>query len=734
MIKHVNYPLLGLHCAGCAARAESVLREQEGVHEANVNLAAASASITFDAGRCTPEQLASAIEAAGYQLLIYHQEEDTEELESLQAREYAEQRRQALVALALSLPIMLLSMLWMHSLLAQSVACILTSIVLVYSGRGFYSRAWRQLRTGGLGMDVLVAISTGIAYIYSIVMLGLYITDGGEAMPHLYFEASSMIIAFVLLGKLLEARAKGSTTAAIKRLMGMQPRTVTRLSDDGSEQTIGIEMLRVDDLILVRPGERIAVDGRLLKGRSSVDESMLTGEAIPVEHSVGDLLYAGTVNGEGSIVMQATALRGDTALARIIRRVRDAQGSKAPIQRLVDRVAGIFVPIIVGLSVLTLTLWLAIGGAEAFVPGLTAMITVLIIACPCALGLATPTAIMVGVGRGAEQGILIKDAESLEVAAHIDTVVLDKTGTITEGRPHLRSITWVRPETEELRATLRALELMSEHPLAQAIVSDLAPSDISIDLSAAQALPGRGIVSAGTEGRFTLVGNRALLEEYQLCLSTEQAAEVEHLHSSRRTVVYYADEAGLIALIALADAIKPTSLEAIAELQQMGIHIVMLTGDHPSVAHTVAQAVGVAELEAGVLPEAKADYIRHLCSQGRSVAMVGDGINDSAAMAEAKLSVAMGRGSDIAIETAMATIASSDLSKLPELIRLSQQTLRTIRQNLFWAFAYNLIAIPLAAGLLYPLCGYQMNPMIGSAAMALSSVSVVLNSLRLRRH
>lgn len=733
--RQANYPLIGLHCAGCAARAEAVLRALEGVDEANVNLASASVAIRYDPTRCSPHAMREAIAEAGYQLLVDHREDDVEALEALRAEEYATQRRQAYLALGLSVPIMVLSMVWMHSLWAGITTAVLTTLVLMISGRGFYTRAWRQLRTGGLGMDVLVAISTGIAYLYSLVVLVLWIAGsrggGGEA-PHLYFEAAAMIIAFVLLGKLLEARAKGSTTAAIKALVGLQPRSVVLRAEDGSEREVPIDRVQVGQYIVVRPGERIAVDGVVSAGGSSVDEQLLTGESIPVYKTIGDRVYAGTLNGTSALTMQATELRGDTVLAHIIRRVRDAQGSKAPIQRIVDRVASIFVPVIVGLSLLTLGLWLLFATQDAWLHGLTSMITVLIIACPCALGLATPTAIMVGVGRGAEAGILIKDAESLEVARGIDTIVLDKTGTITTGHPRLVDAYWHRPETPELRTLLRAIELRSEHPLARAVVEGLAARDEAVPELTTQAIPGRGVVGTSPEGRTLVVGNRALLSAQGIELSAEQEAISERMQAYGQTLVYYADEAGLIAQLGIMDEVKPTSARAIAQLRALGVEVIMLTGDTPAVAQAVARQVGICRVEAGVLPEQKADYVRTLRLSGRQVAMVGDGINDSAALAEASLGIAMGHGSDVAIETAMATIASSDLLRLPELIALSRRTVRTIHQNLFWAFVYNLIAIPIAAGALYPWLGYQMNPMLGSLAMALSSVSVVLNSLRLR--
>lgn len=732
-----HFPLLGLHCAGCAGRASEVLNALDGVASANVNLAASAVSVTYDPERITPEVMQAAIHEAGYQLVIDIDEDDYSAIEALRLSSYRSQRREAILALVLSLPIMMLSMLWMHQVWAQWLAGLLTAVVLFISGRGFYSRAYRQITQGGLGMDTLVSLSTGVAFVYSTTRLALYSLGGQEgAMPHLHFEAAAMIVAFVLLGKLLEARAKGNTTEALRRLTSLQPQQVMKIGVDGQPTSCPIQALMVGDKIVVAPGERIATDGIIIEGETSVDGQMLTGESIPVEKHPTDQVLAGMVNIEGSIIIQATAVGRDTILSAIVRRVRDAQGSRAPIERLVDRVASIFVPTIVGLSILTMILWLSLGGTHLWTEALTASIAVLVIACPCALGLATPTAIMVGVGKGAEHGLLIKDAESLEMASHIDVVVLDKTGTITSGLPKLRDIQWFRSETPELRNTLRQMELSSQHPLAKAIAQSLSDHSDGLDHSPllTTALPGRGVYADKAEGGFVVVGNLRLIQERGIAITEAIQSHLIAIHDKGMTSVVYADEAGIIAILGLSDEIKESSKGVIKRLQSQGIEVWMLTGDQEAPARAIGRQVGIEAqyIKSGILPEEKADFVQSLRLSGKRVAMVGDGINDSAALAEASLSIAMGTGSDIAIHTAMATITSGDLVGLISLTELSRATMQTIRRNLFWAFAYNVLAIPLAAGILYPWTGYLMNPMVASLAMALSSISVVMSSLRLR--
>ena len=581
-------------------------------------------------------------------------------------------------------------------------------------------------------MDTLVASSTGVAWLFSVFNFffpDFWLSRGIE--PHLYFEAASVIIAFILIGRLLEARAKQKTTGAIRALMGLQPKTVTVLAEDGSEKEVPIQWARPGDTIIVKPGDRVAVDGTVLSGESYVDESMLSGEPVPVFKQPESKVFAGTINQKGAFRFRADKTGNDTMLSQIIRMVQDAQGSKAPVQNLVDRVAAVFVPVIISIAVLVFAAWWIFAPQDGFIHGLLCMITVLIIACPCALGLATPTAIIVGVGKGAKYGILIKDAASLEVARKVDTVVVDKTGTLTEGRPEVVDQCWATG-AESFRPVLTALESLSEHPLAEAVVKAMSGSEGSVaEIVSFENIPGKGVRGA-CSGVTYYAGNLDLLRINGIVPGRELLARSEAWLQEARTVIWFADSSRALAAVAITDRIKPTSVEAVARLGRMGIRTVMLTGDNEASAAAVARAAGITEFRAGVLPQDKAFYVKELQAAGHKVAMAGDGINDSAALAQADLSIAMGGGSDIAIDTAMITILSSDLTKIPEAVRLSQLTIRTIRQNLFWAFIYNIIAVPVAAGILYPVNGFLLNPMIGGAAMALSSVSVVTNSLRLR--
>ena len=579
-------------------------------------------------------------------------------------------------------------------------------------------------------MDTLVAVSTGIAYTFSVFNLlfpDFWLSRGIE--PHIYFEAASVIIAFILLGRLLEERAKQNTSSAIKKLIGLQPKTVIIIVDS-DERTVPITAVQKGDTILVKPGERIAVDGVVVTGESYVDESMLNGEPVPMHKQSGEKVFAGTINQKGTFRFIADKIGSDTMLAQIIRMVQDAQGSKAPVQKLVDRIARFFVPAIISISIIAFVAWIFLAPTNGFTNGLLAMVTVLIIACPCALGLATPTAIMVGIGKGAEKGILIKDAQSLEIAQKIDTIILDKTGTITAGHPIVVESLWENG-FEHSRKILYSLEKLSEHPLSDAVVNTLQnEKEISIDKF--ENVPGKGV--KGMVGSQTYyVGNLSLLNDNHITIASHLQELVNKWTQKAKTLVWFADSTQAIAAIALTDEIKQTSAEAISQLQKMGVEVYMLTGDNAISAQAISRKVGINHYKAGVLPNEKAQFIKELQANGKTVGMVGDGINDSAALAQADLSIAMGQGSDIAVDTAMATILSSDLLKIPETIRLSQLTIKTIYQNLFWAFIYNLIGIPIAAGIFYSVNGFLLNPMWASAAMAFSSVSVVLNSLRLKR-
>ena len=739
MQKKEIFPVTCLGFAACAASVNKVLSSCDGVEDANVNYASATALVTYDDSRCSPESLRKAVEEAGYGLITdVENEEEAAEAERL--RQYRALRRQTAGALAGAVPVFVLSMFFMDLRWGQWVTFVLSTLVVFVFGRRFFINTVKQLRHGAVNMDTLVAGSTGVAWLFSTFNLlfpEFWLSRGIE--PHLYFEAASVIIAFILIGRLLEARAKRKTTGAIRALMGLQPKTVTVLAEDGSAKEVPIQWARPGDTIIVRPGERVAVDGTVISGESYVDESMLSGEPVPVIKQAGAQVFAGTINQKGSFRFRADKTGSDTMLSQIIRMVQDAQGSKAPVQNLVDRIASVFVPIIIGIAVLVFAAWWIFAPQDGFIHGLLSMITVLIIACPCALGLATPTAIIVGVGRGARNGILVKDAASLEVARKVDTVVVDKTGTLTEGHPEVVDQCWM-PGTEHLRPVLAALESLSEHPLAGAVTkamgadanagSSVGIQEIQSGITSFGNIPGKGVRGV-FNGVTYYAGNMDLLRDAGAEPSQELLARSEVWLREARTVIWFAGGTRILAAVAVTDRIKPTSAEAVAKLREMGIHTVMLTGDNESSAAAVARQAGITEFRAGVLPQDKALFVKELQAAGHKVAMAGDGINDSAALAQADLSIAMGTGSDIAIDTAMITILSSDLMKIPEAVRLSQLTVKTIRENLFWAFIYNIIAIPIAAGVLYPVNGFLLNPMIGGAAMALSSVSVVSNSLRL---
>ena len=725
-----TYPVLGMSCASCAARVDKTLNGLPGVYQATVNYATAIAQVEYNPKVCSDAILQSAVQDAGYDLLVDTGEDVTNKAEEIRLARYRKIKRRTVVALLLSLPIMVISMFFEDISSLKYVLWILATPVVFGLGREFYINAWRQLKHGTSNMDTLVAVSTGIAYTFSVFNLlfpDFWLSRGIE--PHIYFEAASVIIAFILLGRLLEERAKQNTSTAIKKLIGLQPKTVTIIVDS-DERTVPITAVQKGDTILVKPGERIAVDGVVVTGESYVDESMLNGEPVPMHKQSGEKVFAGTINQKGTFRFIADKIGSDTMLAQIIRMVQDAQGSKAPVQKLVDRIARFFVPAIISISIIAFVAWIFLAPTNGFTNGLLAMVTVLIIACPCALGLATPTAIMVGIGKGAEKGILIKDAQSLEIAQKIDTIILDKTGTITAGHPIVVESLWENG-FEHSRKILYSLEKLSEHPLSDAVVNTLQnEKEISIDKF--ENVPGKGV--KGVVGSQTYyVGNLSLLNDNHITIASHLQELANKWTQEAKTLVWFADSTQAIAAIALTDEIKQTSAEAISQLQKMGVEVYMLTGDNAISAQAISRKVGINHYKAGVLPNEKAQFIKELQANGKTVGMVGDGINDSAALAQADLSIAMGQGSDIAVDTAMATILSSDLLKIPETIRLSQLTIKTIYQNLFWAFIYNLIGIPIAAGIFYSVNGFLLNPMWASAAMAFSSVSVVLNSLRLKR-
>ncbi|WP_321001847.1 heavy metal translocating P-type ATPase [Butyricimonas paravirosa] len=728
-----TFQVLGMSCAVCALNVETTLGAQEGVYEAKVNFAGSTVLVDYNPQVITPVELQKAVEAAGYELVVENTE-DTDQADRLQREEFLALKRKTIGAIVLAIPVFVIGMFFMHMPYGNWIMLAFTIPVMAFFGRDFFVHAYMQLKHGRANMDTLVAVSTGVAFLFSLfntIWPEYWTSRGLEA--HVYYEAAAVIIALILLGRLLEAKAKFSTSTAIKKLMGLQPKTVTKILADGSEEEVPIREVAVGDVLVVKPGEKIPVDGEVTEGASFVDESMITGESIPVEKVKGQPVYAGTINEKGSFRFRADKVGGETVLANIIRMVQEAQGSKAPVQKLVDRIAGIFVPVVMGIAVITFIVWMLIGGDLAFTHALLTSITVLVIACPCALGLATPTAIMVGIGKGAEHNILIKDAESLELMYRVNAIVLDKTGTITEGKPVVTDIYWTPgSEDERYPSILLEIERRSEHPLADAVVQKFKEKVVNeISVSDFENQTGKG-VTAKVGDKVYLVGNRALLEVSHVILDDDNEKLAVRWEGDGKTVVFFAGEGRVLALVAIADKIKESSRQAVATLHEKGIDVYMLTGDNALTARAVADQVGIRHFKAEVMPGEKANFVEALQHEGKVVAMVGDGINDSQALAQADVSIAMGKGSDIAMDVAKVTLITSDLNVIPRAIALSHQTVRAIRQNLFWAFIYNIIGIPLAAGVLYGINVFLLNPMIAAAAMAFSSVSVVTNSLRIK--
>ncbi len=727
--KH-TYPVLQMSCASCAASIERILKHQEGVVDAAINFAAATVTVEFLPTLVQPVKLQKAVQDGGYDMVIESKKDEIETLEELHQKNFNRLKKRTWGAALLSLPVAVIGMFFMNMPYANEIMWILSTPVLLWFGQVFFINSWKQAKHRTVSMDTLVALSTGVAYLFSMfntLFPQFWHQRGLEA--HVYFEAAAVIITFILLGRLLEEKAKGNTSAALKKLIGLQPKTVTLITGQAEQKQIPVEEVKIGNIILAKPGEKIAVDGKVTYGSSYVDESMLSGEPVPVLKQQHDKVYAGTINQKGSFQFQAEKVGDETMLAQIIQMVKDAQGSKAPVQKLADKIASVFVPVVMSIALLSFIVWNIADGTNGFTHGLLAMITVLIIACPCALGLATPTAIMVGIGKGAENGILIKNAESIELAKKVNAVVLDKTGTITEGRPEVTDILWLN-ENDLAKAILYSLEKQSEHPLAEAIVNHFGNAKTT-HISDFKSITGKG-VRAVAEGKTWFAGNKRLLEENNIHIDSTLLETAKKWSANAKTVIWFADSENAVAAVAIADKIKENSAEAIHRLQNSGIEVYMLTGDNENTAKAIASQAGINHFKAETLPGEKAEFIKKLQSEGKIVAMAGDGINDSAALAQADVGIAMGKGSDIAIDVAEMTIISSDLNKIPQAIRLSKQTVTTIRQNLFWAFIYNVIGIPIAAGILYPFTGFLLNPMIAGAAMAMSSVSVVTNSLRLK--
>ena len=726
-----TFPVAGMSCAACATSVESILNHTDGVSNATVNFASSTVLVEYQ--KSIPElALQKAIQSMGYDLII-DVEDPTATQSAIQEQHYRSIKKRTIWAGTLTIPIFIIGMFFMDWEIGRWISLTLAIPVLFWFGRDFFTNAFKQAKHGKANMDTLVALSTSIAFLFSLfntINPDFWLSRGLQ--PHVYYEAATVIISFILLGKLLEEKAKSNTSSAIKKLMGLQPKTLKAIID-GEEKEIPISSVQKGYTIIVRPGEKIPVDGQVISGSSYVDESMITGEPVPVEKTKDEAVFAGTINQKGSFQFIAEKVGGETLLSQIIKMVQEAQGSKAPVQKLVDKIAAIFVPVVIVISLITFVTWMILGGDSAFTHALLTAITVLVIACPCALGLATPTAIMVGVGKGAEHNILIKDAESLELGHRVNAIVLDKTGTITSGHPIVTDWYWAIEDQQRFKAILLAIESQSEHPLAEAVVEKIKNEGVLPQtIEAFNSITGKGVLATDLNGDQYYVGNEKLLTANEVTISSEIEEKATQLRSQAKTVIYFANQTGVVAILAIADEIKPTSKEAIATMQQAGIEVFMLTGDNEQTAKAVSEQVGIKHFKAEVMPSDKSDFVKELQNKGKVVAMVGDGINDSQALAQADVSIAMGKGSDIAMDVAKMTLITSDLRAIPKALALSRKTVSGIRQNLFWAFIYNAIGIPIAAGILYPFNGFLLDPMIAGAAMAFSSVSVVLNSLRLK--
>lgn len=726
-----TFPVLEMTCAACAVSVESILKNTQGVIDANVNYANASVIVEYDSNT-NAEKLRDALRSIGYDLLI----DEAADNESLQ-EEHKQNNLKALKirtiwSIVLTIPVVAIGMFFMNMPYGNWISMILTAPVVFFFGKSYFINAFKQAKHRSANMDTLVALSTFIAFVFSVfntIFPEFWHKRGLHA--HVYFEAAAVVITFISIGKWLEENAKLNTSSAIKKLIGLQAKTVNVI-EDGVEKTISIKDVKVNQIIIIKPGEKISVDGYVIEGHSFVDESMISGEPVAIEKFKSEKVYSGTINQKGSFKFIAEKVGSDTILAQIIHTVQQAQGSKAPVQKLVDKIASIFVPVVIGISILTFFAWLIFGGENGFTYALLNSVTVLVIACPCALGLATPTAIMVGVGKGAENNILIKDAESLETAHKVNVVVLDKTGTITEGKPVVQEVIFTNEISEIDKQVLLSIESLSEHPLSNAVVDHLKLSNIiSLDVTEFISITGRGVQAKHNQTSY-YVGNLELMNEKNILINNDFIQKSNELQVQGNTVIWFSNSKNLLAIYAISDKIKESSSEAIRILQERGIEVYMLTGDNKITAKAVADKVSLKKYLANVLPSEKFDFIKKLQLEGKVVAMVGDGINDSQALAQADLSIAMGKGSDIAMDVAKITLITSDLRSVPKALLLSKKIVIGLRQNLFWAFIYNIIGIPIAAGVLFPINGFLLDPMIAGAAMALSSVSVVSNSLRLK--
>jgi Cu2+-exporting ATPase len=724
-----SFPVLEMSCASCAGSVEDILKNTPGVIHSSVNYASQTAQLEYIPSVIHPDIIKKSVQDGGYDLFI----DEKNDLDDIKLNHLLLQKHHLIVTWILAFPLLVIGMFFMDMPYGSWIMFALSTPIVFYFGRQFFIGAWKQLKHHSANMDTLIALSAGIAYAFSVFnLLAPNFWHQKGMHGHVYFEAAGVVIAFVLLGKYLEETAKNRASSSIKKLMGLQPNTVHFINEKGQVEEKKISFVQIGDVLLAQPGEQIAVDGIVFKGSSYIDESMLTGEPISIKKEINDEVFAGTINQKGSFQYLAQKVGSDTVLAKIIRMVEVAQGSKAPVQRLVDKVASVFVPVVILIAVLAFIVWAIFGGNEGIAHGFMAFVTVLVIACPCALGLATPTALMVGMGKGAELGILIKDAQSLEIAHQIDYVILDKTGTITEGKPSVQEIYWLLPEfRDKYLSLLYSIEQSSEHPLAQAIVNEIKLDSSFLDGVEIENISGQGIQAEFKNKKF-FIGNKKLVEQFGLKFTNSILSKINEQEELAYTVVLFFSEHQLLSVISISDQIKESSLSAVQQLQKMNIQVAMLTGDHQKSAEAVAKQVGIKTVKAQMLPEDKFQFVADLQSKGHIVAMVGDGVNDSSALAKADISIAMGHGSDVAMDVAKMMIVSSDLKKIPSAIQLSKMTVQTIRQNLFWAFIYNMIGIPIAAGILYPINGFMLNPMWAGAAMAMSSVSVVMNSLRLK--
>lgn len=733
--KTCTLDIVGMHCASCSAIIEGSLKKTKGVSKANVNYATEKATIEYDCDVASPETLIKAVEGVGYKAAAHEAANVQEAAKDLERKKLTQK---LIFALVLSIPVLFISMPQLLSLIGINAQMLmdfpgrklllfaLTTPVQFYAGWQFYKGAWAAAKNKSSNMDTLIVVGTSAAYFYSVATTFLI---SGDA----YYEIAALLISFILLGKLLEARAKGKTSEAIKKLMGMQAKTA-RVKREGKEIDLPIDEVKVGDIVIVRPGEKIPVDGEIVKGATSIDESMISGESIPVEKNVGDKVIGATINKNGAIEFRTTQVGEGTVLAQIVKLIEEAQGSKAPIQRFADQISYYFVPTVIALSLVTFIVWYFIVG-QTFVFSLLLGVAVVVIACPCALGLATPTAIMVGAGRGAEKGVLIKSGEALETAQKIDVIIFDKTGTLTHGKPIVTDVTSIQNTKYKIQNILSiaaSLEKLSEHPLAEAIVRDALEKKAKIsEVKKFKAIPGHGVMGE-IDGQGYLLGNRKLMADEKIVTSGVEDAMAK-LENEGKTAMIVATDKEIIGLVAVADTLKENSAEAIKTLKKMGITTVMITGDNQRTADAIAKQVGIDKVLAEVLPEDKAIEVKKFQKDGKVVAMVGDGINDAVALTQADVGMALGSGTDVAMESGDVVLIKNDLRDVVTAIKLSKATMNKIKQNLFWAFAYNVAGIPVAAGILFPFTGWLLKPELAGLAMALSSVSVVTNSLLLRR-